>query len=371
MSSHIGYFRIFAGYFLARTMKRIYILTLTALAAAIFGGCAKNVPEGTNDANKRYFDAWISVNAPETERVGRGIYVYPESVVEGTGAVVEKDGFAICRYTCTDLAGNITSYTDKEVAMQLGEYSPSSYYGIRVMTTTDETIRAGVSDAILGMKAGGAKKFVVPTWLMVYSYYATEKEYLEQSSDQASSVYDIKIVDFAKNISDWELSKMEECFKKPDFFNGAFNSTTIADSTSLGFYFKMLSKFESENDFPQDTTIYINYTGSLLDIPEFSDGLVFDTSIENVAKDNHLYSSSKTYKALPVKWAETHSEITLDGSNVVSGFSQTLWNMANCGPGTRAVGVFYSPLGYSYDGSGNIPAYAPLVFEIEIVEKPE
>jgi FKBP-type peptidyl-prolyl cis-trans isomerase len=45
--------------------------------------------------------------------------------------------------------------------------------------------------------------------------------------------------------------------------------------------------------------------------------------------------------------------------------------MANCGTGTKAVGVFYSPLGYSYNGSGSIPAYAPLVFEIEIVDKPE
>jgi hypothetical protein len=39
--------------------------------------------------------------------------------------------------------------------------------------------------------------------------------------------------------------------------------------------------------------------------------------------------------------------------------------------GTKAVGVFYSDLGYGYSGSGSIPAYAPLVFEIEIVEKPE
>jgi FKBP-type peptidyl-prolyl cis-trans isomerase len=352
-------------------MKRIHILTFIALTATILGSCAKNVTEGTNEANQRYFDAWIAANAPNTERVGRGIYVYPESVEEGTGIVVEKDGFAICRYTCTDLEGNITSYTDEDVARQLGEYSPSSYYGIRVMTTTDETIRAGVSDAIIGMKAGGKKKFIVPTWLMVYSNYPTEEEYLKKSSDQASSIYDIEIVDFTKNISNWELLQIEKCFKKPDFFNGAFNSTSIADSTSQGFYFKMLNKVESGREFPKDTTIYINYTGSLLDLEEFSNGLVFDTSIENVAKDNDLYSSSKTYKAMAVKWAEKHSELTLGGSNVVSGFSQTLWNMANCGTGTKAVGVFYSPLGYSYNGSGSIPAYAPLVFEIEIVDKPE
>ena len=98
---------------------------------------------------------------------------------------------------------------------------------------------------------------------------------------------------------------------------------------------------------------------------------MFDTSIMNVAKDNYIYDSSRTYEPAAIKWAEKHEEITMDGNSLVSGFTQTLWNMANCGTGTRAVGVFYSDLGYGYSGSGSIPAYAPLVFEIEIVDKPE
>jgi hypothetical protein len=146
------------------------------------------VSEGANDANKRYFDAWISLQKTPLERAGRGIYVYPESVVDGTGATVEKDGFAIVRYKCTDLSGNITSYTYKDAAEQLGLDSPSEYYGVEVITTADETIQAGVADGILGMKAagieggkaneGGQKKFIVPSWLMSYSNYSDEASYL-------------------------------------------------------------------------------------------------------------------------------------------------------------------------------------------------
>lgn len=352
-------------------MKKIQIITLTVLAIAAVCSCAKAVKEGTNEAEQRYFNAWVSINAPQAERVGRGIYVYPESVQNGTGTVVEKDGFAIVRYTCRDLDGNITGFTNRETAEQLGVYSPSAFYGADILTTTDGTIRAGTADAIIGMKVGSKKMYIVPSWLTSYANYATEAEYLSKESELGSTIYEMEIIDFTKNINNWELLQIDKCFQKHDFLDGAFNGTHVKDSTSLGFYFKMLNKVPSKKEFPKDTTIYINYTGSLLDTPEYSNGLVFDTTIENVAKDNFIYSSSRKYSSASVKWAESHSEITLDGSNVVPGFSKTLWEMANCGPGTKAVGVFYSPLGYSYDGNGSIPAYAPLVFEIEIVEKEE
>ena len=74
---------------------------------------------------------------------------------------------------------------------------------------------------------------------------------------------------------------------------------------------------------------------------------------------------------MSISWGEKYTDLTMGESSVVPGFSQTIWNMANCGPGTKAIGVFYSDLGYGYSGSGSIPAYAPLVFEIEIVEKPK
>ena len=58
-----------------------------------------------------------------------------------------------------------------------------------------------------------------------------------------------------------------------------------------------------------------------------------------------------------------------DKSSMISGFAKTLWDMKAM---EKGVGVFYSILGYGYSGSGSsIPAYAPLVFEIELVAKPE
>lgn len=353
-------------------MKRIYRLSILAAAVMSLISCAKSVVEGQSEANKRAFEAWLSVNAPEAERTGRGIYVLPEYTTEGTGETVEADGFAIIRYVTRSLDGTISDFTDRQYAEQLGSYNKASYYGTRVQTTTAETIRAGVADAIIGMKAGGKKKFIVPSWLMSYSNFATEQEYMDSETEFSSAIYEIEIVDFTKNINDWQLNRIVECINQPDFYDGVFNGTEVQDSTSRGLYFKMLEKVENKKEYPADTTIYINYTGKLLDLPKYyGDGLVFDTTIENLAKDNHIYSESRTYSPVAIKWGEKHSDIKLGGNEVVSGFSQTIWNMANCAPGTKAVGVFYSELGYGYNGSGNIPSYAPLVFEIEIVEKPE
>lgn len=351
-------------------MNRLKIISFFIIAATLLGSCAKATSEGVNEAAERFFDAWLSKNAPDAVYTGRGIYVLPEYTVKGEGDTVEENGFVLVRYKITDLDGNIQEYTDEEFAHQMGTYSPSSYYGGQIMTTTPETIRAGVLDGIKGMQVGGKKKFIIPSWMMSYENFSTEKEYLKNSSDFSNAIYEVEILDFAKNINDWQTEKIIECINKPDFYNGVFSGTEAKDTVSAGFYFKMLNKVPSEKEFTKDTTFYINYTGRLISDPDFGNGLVFDTTIENVAKDNDIYSSTTTYSSKKITWGESHSDITLAGSTVVSGFSQTLWEMVNCGPGTRAVGVFYSPLGYGYNGSGAIPPYAPLIFEIEIVEEP-
>ena len=58
-----------------------------------------------------------------------------------------------------------------------------------------------------------------------------------------------------------------------------------------------------------------------------------------------------------------------DESAVIGGFALTLAQMH---PMEKGIGVFTSDYGYSYSGSGSsIPPYASLIFEIEIVAKPE
>ena len=355
-------------------MKKIHRLIPYIIVAAAIAACAKASTESANEANKRYLDAWISINHPglNAQWNGKedpdGLYIIPGETREGTGAEITDNGYAIVSYTTTDLEGNFTAYTDAVTAQQMGTYDSTYYYGPQVWLTMDGTIPAGVQDAIVGMKVGGRKKIIVPSWLMTYSTYSTAKKYLNTSSSYSNTIYDFTVEDFTEDINNWQIEKIKERINEAYGGIDSFNQDIRLDTT--GFYFKSLAQQNAEPvAFESDTTIYINYTGRLLN------GLMFDTNVERTAKDNGLYSEGKTYGPVKIQWGESFSDITMDGSSVISGFAMALWNLNDLGDGgkmDKGIGIFYSPLGYSTSGSGSsIPAYAPLVFEIEIVPAPE
>lgn len=338
-------------------MKRIFLYALCA-AATFVSGCAKHAATVPNEANKRYFDAWMKVNYPNAAHYGIGNYIIDEK--KGNGPAVEKDGYAFVEYTITDLSGNITSYTSEETARQLGKYSRSSYYGTRIWSTAEYTIMAGIADALFGIRAGGSRKSIIPTWMMTYSVYDSEDDYLKYETSNASAIYDITVTDFVEDIGKWQVDSIGKYLAaNPEIYG----QMTAADSLSYGFYYHRISEPADTTSFPQDTTIYINYTGKLLN------GLVFDTTVEKVAKDSGLWSSSKTYSPVKVTWSDNYTGLKLSDNSIINGFSKTLWQMR---PMEHGIGIFWSDLGYGSSGSGSsIPGYMPLIFEIEITDKPE
>lgn len=346
-------------------MKRIILYAAMILSVA---GCAKQAGVGPNDANKRYFDAWMQVNYPDAELEGLGIYILEET--EGSGKEVGDAGYAYIDYKTMDLDYNITAYTDKQTAKQLGDYDTTSYYGPKFISTVRGTNPAGVASALDGMKVGGYRKFIIPSWLMNTSVYDTEAEYLNpddedySASSYSSSIYEITIADYTEDMALWQENKIGEYFRaNPEIFGAMSQKDSIPDHK--GFYYKQITAPVDTTSFPSDTTIYINYTGRLLN------GLVFDTTNERIAKDNGLYTSGKSYAPVQINWGETYSDITMGSgsSSIISGFALTLWQMRSM---EKGVGVFVSDYGYQSSGSGSsIPGFAPLVFEIEIVEKPE
>ena len=359
-------------------MKRFILLAIFAATALFAISCAKHVPVGANDANKRYFDAWLHVNNINVEPTGRGIYILED--IPGTGRKIEKEGYVYLDYKTTDLSGNVTSFTDAATAKQQGTYSPSTYYGPGFISTITDNIYAGVADMLLGMNVGGYRKVIIPTWLMSYEDYETESQYLKESTSSSSTIYEVKVKSFIPDIDKWQIDSIGRFFNGKVLIDGVpanqiFTSKygwpmTEADSVQTGFYYKQLKEPVDTAKFANDTTIYINYTGRLLN------GQVFDTTIEDIAKDHNIYTNTKTYEPVAINWAnevedEDYTGITMGTgeSSVINGFALTLWQMRAM---EKGIGVFYSTLGYGASGSGaTIPPFSPLIFEIEIVAAPE
>lgn len=349
-------------------MKKIFISTLYVIAALSLAGCAKHSSVGPNDGNKRFFDAWMQVNHPDARPYGLGIYILEDK--PGTGKEVGDAGYVYLDYRMTDLDGNISAYTDKQTAKQLGDYDTTSYYGPKFLTTPEGSNPAGLLEAIVGMKVGGYRKVIIPSWLMNYSVYKTEEEYLAPDSDDynasnySNSIYELTVDDYTENMGEWQENQIGKYFSaNTDIFGAMTPADSLPDHR--GFYYKQLEAPTDTTSFKADTTLYINYTGRLLN------GLVFDTSIERVAKDNGLYSASKSYKPVQINWGEKYEDITMgsSSSSIISGFALTLWQMRSM---EKGIGVFVSDYGYQSSGSGSsIPGFAPLIFEIELVAKPE
>ncbi len=98
-------------------------------------------------------------------------------------------------------------------------------------------------------------------------------------------------------------------------------------------------------------TVVVNYTGKL------TNGTIFDTSNEELAKKNKLGNPMRTYE--PIRFS-------IGKDPVIQGWTEGLQLLNK---GGKATFIIPSSLGYGDRPAGNkIPPYAPLVFEVELVD---
>ncbi|QBQ40152.1 peptidylprolyl isomerase [Sphingobacterium psychroaquaticum] len=96
-------------------------------------------------------------------------------------------------------------------------------------------------------------------------------------------------------------------------------------------------------------TVVVNYTGKLVN------GKVFDTNSAETAKKEKTFNPMKQYE--PIRFRVGHDP-------VIQGWTE---GMQLLNKGAKATFLVPSNLGYGERGGGTIPPYAPLVFEVEVV----
>lgn len=336
-------------------------ILIFVIGALVLVGCAKNPTSTVNESAKSYFDAWMYVNYPElyqTAATELGAYVISETPGQGRLAGDSEAGpYVRVNFTATDLYGNVASSTYKEVNQQIGKYSENSYYGPRIWCRINDVLYAGVDEAVCTMREGGYKRTIIPGWLFTQTRYDSEEEYLANVSS-TNAIYDIELLEVIDDIRKWEVDSLSR------YIDTNYPDKSSADSLRYGFYYIQQQAPTDTNHFPNDTTVYINYIGRTLD------GRVFDTTIKDTAKFYGIYNSSASYKPISIAWNhDDYSKITMgdDNSSTIPGFSYALWNMRFYEKG-RA--IFTSDWGYGSSGTGeSIPEYAPLIFDIELVDE--
>lgn len=332
-------------------MKKI--LVVFTVLALVCTSCAKKTEEGKNDASLKSFTAWIQKNYPNLSKTGHGVYILEN--YSGNYQLGSAENYPYIRldYVAMDLSGNITDYSEAEVAQHMGTYTESKVYVPKIFFRGEGGMNMGLVDAIEGMDVGGERTVAIPGWLNSATVYKTEEEYIKNVSG-TSGVYIFRLREQISDIGAWELDSLCTHLKR-------HYGMEKSDSLKYGFYYRQTRKPTEDISWPKDTTIKINYVGRLLN------GMVFDTNVKDTAILYGLYSSSKSYGPSSVTIAENYQENTLEQSTVIDGFAYMLSKMH---PNESGSGFFVSKLGYGTSGSGDaIPEYSPLQFDIQIVPK--
>ena len=337
-------------------MNRLSIIICAAAAATLMASCAKNETTKPNEASKRYLEAWMKIHHPDAVKSGLGIYILEEK--SGTGKEAGDPSeypYAYVSYTATDLDGNIKESTEESVAKQLGTYDPAkNHYGPVIRLRNSTALTAGQEMVLNTMRVGGTRKAVIPGWFNTKTVrYDSEEGYLNNVTGD-DSILSVELHEVIPDITQWQLDSMAR------YMIHTFHA--LPDSLKYGFYYFQLVPPTDTTSFANSATVYINYTGRLLN------GQVFDSTSEKTAKDAGIYSTSGSYSPMKVNMADEYTDITFNtGSSTASfvdGFSYCLSRMRT---GERGICIFYSDLGYQGSGQGMIPAFSPLRFEIEMI----
>lgn len=331
------------------------------LAAA---GCAKEESSSMGADARAYLDVWLAKKHPGVQPNADGLYILSET--PGTGDYWDVNrAYNMAEVTIRDMDGVITSTTDRTLAQQLGTYSVQNYYGPIYLAQGTSISFAGVDALMSGMRIGGSRTAVIPSWLLTTNRYDTEAEYLANCDNAAHLIYSVTLTGQTDDPSGVENTQVAR-YVAEHYPEVTEPSSYTEDEADGSFWFiSDTTPFEGQTEFARDTTLYINYTGRRLD------GQVFDTTLSRVAKQAGIYDASKTYEPVFIRYASSYEDITMTGSSsLINGFKAALalmkWDLQRC------TVVFTSAHGYSYSGSGDaIPSYAPLIFELEIVKYEE
>ncbi|MFC0658101.1 FKBP-type peptidyl-prolyl cis-trans isomerase [Mongoliitalea lutea] len=159
---------------------------------------------------------------------------------------------------------------------------------------------------------------------------------------------------FSGCISDSEnsLTRFEREVERIEEYLRVNNISSVKEFSDplLGIYMFWQDLSESGIRPIDGDSVFVDYTGKLLD------NSIFDTSIEQVARENNLFNSQRNYRPLGV---------LLGAGRVIAGFE---FGISKLEQGDKAFIIFPSLFGYGDDPRAGELRNQPLIFEMDLIE---
>ncbi|MBP6429379.1 MAG: FKBP-type peptidyl-prolyl cis-trans isomerase [Bacteroidales bacterium] len=218
--------------------------------------------------------------------------------------------------------------------------------GVLMMRKGEVCTFAFARDSIIKLFDGNLPPYFVSGmyayWTMEITDLKTEKEQKEEEAkyrlEQEAQMAEQKIL--SDSLSQLEPQVIAKAIKDYGFdskeVNGVYFKKTLTNKTNLK---------PKEND-----KVKVHYVG------KFTDGKLFDTSVEEAAKAANTFQQGRPYEPL---------EFTIGKHMMIPGFEEAVKMMNK---GEKAIVLIPSKLAYGPQGRGEILPSSPLIFELELVE---
>ncbi len=263
-----------------------------------------------------------------------GVYIITQS--PGSGRSIAKNDFVKINLTVSSIDG-------KKIFSTLDQNKPITFEFGKPFDTK------GFDQAIATMKKGGKATVVVPSKMGFGPQGKRDMSGKDIVSPYSPVVYDIEVIDIKTKAENDKAMKEEETAKKkaaeeamtkePQLIQQYLKDNKItAKPAASGIYY--IEKVKGKGPLAKKgDKVKVHYTGKLFN------GNVFDSSLD--------------------KNPATPFEFTLGQGQVIPGWDEGIAMMS---AGGKATLIIPSKLAYGDRGAGaDIPAYSPLVFDVELV----
>jgi FKBP-type peptidyl-prolyl cis-trans isomerase len=278
--------------------------------------------------------AYLTKNNVTVAPSASGVYVITQN--PGSGRSISKTDFVKINLTVTTIEG-------KKVFSTLDQNQPISFeYGKPFDTK-------GFDEAVATMKKGSKATVLVPSAMGFGEQGRKDQSGQDMIAPYSPVVYDIEVLDLKTKAENEKAVKDEAAAakkaadeamsKEPSLIQKYIQDNKItAKPSASGLYYieKVAGKGVKAK---AGDKVKVHYTGKLLN------GKVFDSSLE--------------------RKPATPFEFTIGQGQVIPGWDEGISLMS---AGGKATLLIPSKLGYGERGAGaDIPAYSPLVFDIELI----